>query len=153
VNTIKPSCGIGQAGNATVEAGVTISLLLLLILGTVQLGQTLTAYNTMLFVIEEAGRYAMVHNHELPDACANQRQAPSCPVPSDTALANCAAGLAQQLLFLYQGSNIDISATEDRTSSPPRLTICASYPIDSVVPQLLRSSPLTLARQVTVPLI
>jgi len=153
VNTIKTLCRIGQAGNATAEASVTISLLLLLILGAGGFVRTLSAYNTMLLAIQEAGRYAMVHNQQLQDACTTQRQAPRCPLPSNTALANCAAEVAQRRFSLYQGSNIDVSVVEDRTSSPPTITICASYPVDSFVPEILSYPPITLAREVTVPLI
>jgi Flp pilus assembly protein TadG len=145
--------GTEEAGNATVEAAATMSVLLLLIFTTIEFGQTLCVYNTMLLVAEEAGRYAMVHNHEPPDACAAQKQAPRCPTPSNTPLANCAAALTQQLFLSYQGSQIDVAVAEDRASSPATITICTSYPIDFVMPQLLPYGPLTLARQVTVPLI
>jgi TadE-like protein len=153
VNTIKPFCGLGQSGSATVEAGVTLSLLLLFILGTVQFAQTLFAYNTMLLAIEETGRYAMLHNHRPLDVCTAQKQVPKCPLPSNTALANCAAAVAQQLFSLYQGSIIDVSVTEDRTTSPPRITICASYPVDPLASALFFYPPLSFARRVTVPLI
>ena len=149
----RPALGTEEAGNATVEAAATMSVLLLLIFTTVGFGQALCAYNTMLLVAEEAGRYAMVHNHEPLDACAVQKQTPRCPTSSNTPLANCAAALTQQLFVAYQGSQIDVSVAEDRTSSPPTITICTSYPIDFVMPQLLPYGPLILARQVTVPLI
>ena len=144
--------GTEEAGNTTVEAAATMSVLLLLIFTTVEFGQILCAYNTMLLVAEEAGRYAMVRNHESPDACAAQKQAPRCAAFSNTPLANCAAALTQQLFFAYQGSQIDVSVAEDKTSSPGTITICTSYPIEFVVPQLFPYGPLTLARQVTVPL-
>ena len=153
MNIRRTARGTEEAGNATVEAAATMSVLLLLIFTTVAFGQTLCAYNTMLLVAEEAGRYAMVHNHEPPDACAAQKQTPRCPTPSNTPLANCAAALTQQLFVAYQGSEIDVSVAEDRTSSPGTITICTSYPIDFVMPQLLPYGRLTLARQVTVPLI
>ena len=153
MNIIKPLRTIGEDGNATVEAAVTISLLLLLIIGIIQFGEALYAYNAMLLAVEEAGRYAMVHNRHPPDACPGQNQAARCPTPTNTSLANCAATVAQQLFSRYQGSNIDVSVTEDRTSSPATVTICASYSADFVTLQLFSDGPLILARQVTVPLI
>jgi Flp pilus assembly protein TadG len=153
MNIGKPGRRIEEAGNATVEAAATMSVLLLLILSIVAFGQTLCAYNTMLLVAEEAGRYAMVHNHEPPDACAAQKQTPRCPIPSNTPLANCAAARTEQLLIAYHGSQIEVSVAEDRTSSPATMTICTSYPLDFLMPQLLPYGPLTIARQVTVPLI
>jgi hypothetical protein len=152
MNIRRPARGTEEAGNATVEAAATMSVLLLLIFTTVAFGQTLCAYNTMLLVAEEAGRYAMVHNSNPPGGCAAQKQNPQCPTPSNTPLADCAAALTQQLFFSYQGSQIDVSVAEDRTSSPATITICTSYPINFVIPQLFPYGPLTLARQVTVPL-
>ena len=153
MNIGRPPHGTEEAGNATVEAAATMSLLLLLIFITVGFGKILCAYNTMLLVAQEAGRYAMVHNNGALDACAAQKQTPRCPSPSNTPLANCAAVLTQQLFVAYQGSQIDVSVAEDRTSYPPTITICTTYPIDFVMPQLLPYGPLILARQVTVPLI
>ena len=82
----------------------------------------------------------MVRNHESPDACAAQKQAPRCAAFSNTPLANCAAALTQQLFFAYQGSQIDVSVAEDKTSSPGTITICTSYPVDFVIPQLVPCS-------------
>lgn len=149
----KPYRGSAEAGTTTVEAGVTISFLLLLILGTVEFGQTFCTYDTMLLAVEQAGRYAMVNHQGLPDACGAQSQAPRCPTLSNTPLANCSAARAQQVLSAYQAPNIGVSVTEDITASPATITICASYSVYFVAPQLLPYGPLSLTRQVTVPLI
>jgi Flp pilus assembly protein TadG len=142
-----------EAGNATVEAGVTISVLLLLILGIAQFGQTFWAYNTILLAVAEAGRYAMVHNQSPPDNCGAQSQAPRCPTLSNTQLANCTAALALQVLAAYQVPKIEVSVREDRTSFPATITICASYSVDYVAPQFLPIGPFNLTRQIMVPLI
>ena len=149
----RPSRRSSEAGGATVEAGVTISALLLLIVGTVDLGQAVWTSNTMLFAVEEAGRYAMVYNQGPLDTCGAQSQAPRCPIPSNTPLANCSAARAQRVLSAYQAPNIDVSVREDRTSSPATITICTSYSFDFVPLQLLPYRGLNLTRQVTVPLI
>jgi Flp pilus assembly protein TadG len=141
-----------EAGNVTVESGVTISFLLLLIFGTVEFGHLFCTYNTMLLAVEETGRYAMVHSQGQPDACRAQSQAPRCPTLTNTPLANCSAALAQQLLSAYE-ANIDVSVREDRTSIPGTITICASYSADFGAPTLLPFGTLNLMRQVTVPLI
>ena len=148
-----PSRRSSEDGTATVEAGVTISALLLLIVGTVEFGQALWTSNTMLLAVEEAGRYAMVYNQGPPETCGAQSQAPRCPTLSNTPLANCSAARAQQVISAYQAPNIDVSVKEDTTSSPPTITICASYSLDFVAPQLLPYGPLSLTSQVTVPLI
>jgi hypothetical protein len=40
-----------------------MSVLLLLIVGSVEFGRAFWTYNTMLLAVEEAGRYAMTYNH------------------------------------------------------------------------------------------
>ncbi len=136
-----------------VEAGITISVLLSLIVGTVEFGRALWTYNTMLLAVEEAGRYAMVYNHGPVETCSAQSQASQCPAFSNTPLANCSAERAQQILSAYQAPGIDVSVNEDTTSSPATMTICASYSFEFLTPQLLPYGPLNLTRQVTVPLI
>ena len=149
----RPSRRSSEAGSAAVEAGVTISALLLLIVGTVEFGQAVWTSNTMLLAVEEAGRYAMVYNQGPLDTCGAQSQAPRCPILSNTPLANCSAARAQRVLSAYQAPNIDVSVREDSTSSPATITICASYSFDFVPLQLLPYRGLNLTRQVTVPLI
>jgi len=153
MNTGKPSRGSAEAGTTTVEAGVTISFLLLLIFGAVEFGQTFFTYNTMLLSVEQAGRYAMVNNQGLPDTCGAQSQAPGCPTVTNTPLANCSAARAQQVLSAYQAPNIGVSVRENTTVSPATMTICASYSFDFLTPRLLPYGPINLTRQVTVPLI
>jgi Flp pilus assembly protein TadG len=145
-------CGTEQ-GTAAVEVSITISALLLLIVGSIEFGRALWTYNTMLLAVEEAGRYAMVYNEDAQIPCGAQSQAPRCPTLSDTPLANCSAARAQQVLSAYQVPSIDVSVNEDTTSSPATMTICASYSFNFVAPQLLPYGPLNLTRQVTVPLI
>ena len=149
----RPSRRSSEAGSAAVEAGVTISALLLLIVGTVEFGQAVWTSNTMLLAVEEAGRYAMVYDQGPLDTCGAQSQAPRCPILSNTPLANCSAARAQRVLSAYQAPNIDVSVRGDSTSSPATITICASYSLDFVPLQLLPFGALNLTRQVTVPLI
>ena len=149
----RPSRRSSEAGSAAVEASVTISALLLLIVGTVEFGQAVWTSNTMLLAVEEAGRYAMVYNQGPLDTCGAQSQAPRCPILSNTPLANCSAARAQRVLSAYKAPNIDVSVREDSTSSPATITICASYSLDFVPLQLLPYGALNLTRQVTVPLI
>ena len=149
----RPSRRSSEAGSAAVEAGVTISALLLLIVGTVEFGQAVWTSNTMLLAVEEAGRYAMVYNQGPLDTCGAQSQAPRCPTLSNTPLANCSAELAQQVLSSYQALRIGVSITEDTASSPATMTICTSYSFNFLAPELLPYGPLNLTHRVTVPLI
>ncbi len=142
-----------EEGAAAVEAGVIMSVLLLLVVGSVELGRTFWIYNTMLLAVEEAGRYAMTYNHGASLVCKAQSQASHCPALSNTPLANCAASRVQQVLSAYQSPNISVSVREDTTSSPTRITVCASYSFDFIAPRLLPYGPLNLTSQLTVPLI
>ena len=149
----RPALGTEEAGNATIEAAATMSVLLLLIFTTVGFGQALCAYNTMLLVAEEAGRYAMLYNRRPTGPCDPQSQAPRCPTLSNTALANCSAARAQQVLSTHQVSNAEVSVTEDRTAFPGTATICTSYSGGLVMAPLFPNGVLKLTRQVTVPVI
>jgi Flp pilus assembly protein TadG len=142
-----------EEGSVAVEAAITISVLLLLIVGSVEFGRALWTYNTMLLAVEEAGRYAMVYSHDPVETCSAQSQASQCPIFSNTPLANCSAARAQQILSAYRAPSIGVSVNEDTTSSPATMTICASYSFDFLAPQLLPYGPLNLTSQVTVPLI
>jgi Flp pilus assembly protein TadG len=140
-------------GAAAVEASLIIGVLLLLVLGSVELGRAFWTYNTMLLAVEEAGRYAMVYNHGPSGSCEAQSQAPHCPTLSDTPLANCSASRARQVLSNYQIANIEVSVEEDTASLPTTITICASYSFGFIAPRLLPYGPLNLISRVTVPLI
>jgi Flp pilus assembly protein TadG len=153
MNDGAPSRRGAEEGAAAVEAAVTMSVLLLLIVGSIEFGRALWTYNTMLLAVEQAGRYAMVHNQGSPDTCAAQSQASQCPTLSNTSLANCAAGRVQEVLSAYQAPNIGVSVRENATVSPATMTICASYSFEFLAPRLLPYGPLHLTSQVTVPLI
>jgi Flp pilus assembly protein TadG len=141
-----------EEGAAAVEAGLIISVLLLLVVGSVELGRAFWTHNTMLLAVEEAGRYAMVHKHGLGGTCGVQSQAGNCPAFSDTPLANCSAARARQVLSAYQVGNIEVSVNEDTISLPSTITICASSSFGFVAPQLLPLGPFNLTSRVTVPL-
>jgi Flp pilus assembly protein TadG len=142
-----------EGGAAAVEAALIMAVLLLMIAGSMEFAQALWTNNTMLLAVEQAGRYAMVHSQTPPPTCAAQTQASHCPVLSATPLANCAASWAQEVLSSYQASNIGVSASEDTTSSPNTMTICASYSFNFIAPRLFPEEFLDLTAQVTVPLI
>lgn len=146
----RPAGGGAEEGSTAVEVGVTISVLLLLIVGSVEFGRAYWIYNTMLLAVEEAGRSAMIsYSSGVSGSCSAQSQASNCPTLSNTPLANCSAARAQQVLSAYQAPSIGVSVNEDATS----LTICTSYSFDFIAPQILPYGPLNLTSRVTVPLI
>jgi hypothetical protein len=130
-----------------------MSTMLLAVVGSVEFARAFWIYDTMLFAVQQAGRYAMAYDHHPPATCLAQSQASNCPILSDTPLANCSAWYTQQVLSAYRAPPMGVSVTVDVTTSPPTTTICASYSFDFVVPQLLPYGPLDLTSRVTVPLI
>jgi len=153
MNVQKRSWYRAEAGAAAVEAALIMGVLLLMIAGSIEFAQALWTNNTMLLAVEQAGRYAMVHNNAAPTTCSAQQQASHCPVLSATPLANCAASWAEQVLSSYQIPNIGISASEDTTSTPNTMTICASYSFNFIAQRLFPEDFLDLTARVTVPLI
>jgi len=97
-------------GAAAGEASLTLSVLLLLIICTVEFGRAMWTQNTMLLAVQEAGRFAMISSYAPSVGCGVQSQAPSCPTPSNTTLANCSAARAQQVLPAHQSGNIAITS-------------------------------------------
>jgi Flp pilus assembly protein TadG len=150
---IEPSWRSAEEGSAAVEAAVVISVLLLLIVGSMEFGRAFWTHNTMLLAVEEASRYAMTYGHGSAPNCAAQNQAANCSPPSNTPVANCAASRARQILSAYRLSNTGISVSEDTSTLPGTVTVCASYSFDFIAPGLLPYGPLNLRSQITVPLI
>jgi Flp pilus assembly protein TadG len=148
----RPSRYGADQGAAAVEASLTLSALLFLIVASVEFGRVLWTHNTMLLAVQEAGRFAMISNYSPSLSCGVQSQASSCPIPSNTPLANCSAARAQQVLSAYQTPNIGVSVKEDLASTPATMTICASHTFDFAAPGLLPYGPVNLTSQVTVPL-
>jgi len=130
-----------------------MSVLLLAVVAAVEFARALWIYNTMLIAVEQAGRYAMAYNHRPPAICIAQTQALQCPPLSNTPLANCSAGYAQQVLSAYRAPAVGVSVAVDTTAFPPTITICASHSFDFIAPQLLPYGPLDLTTRVTVPMI
>jgi Flp pilus assembly protein TadG len=144
---------IGCRGAAAVEFAIVLPLLLLLLVGSVELGRVMWTYNTMLSGVEEGARYVLVHARSsapLP-SCDAQSAAAACPAPSGTPLANCAASQVQDVLQSYQASGIGVSVREDASSSPPAVTLCASYLFDFIAPAILPPGSINLNIKVTVP--
>jgi hypothetical protein len=123
-----------ERGAVAVDAAITLSALLFLLLGAIQLGLVYFAWNTMLLAVEEAGRYAMLF-HGFPN------NPPGC---ADT-LANCAVLWANQNF----GNMFQFTAGTDPNCSfdgTPGMTFSATYTINFI-------TPISLSRYVCVPLI
>jgi Flp pilus assembly protein TadG len=147
-------------GATAVEAAFGLSLLLLLIFGIIEFAQIIWTWNTMVLAIQQAARYAMVHNPtQNPDftapTCVSATAPQSCP-----SMANCAVDQANQALSSYPASNsISVSVTGcTAAASPPdptnpaTMTIQGSFTFDFILSTLFPYGPITLTSQATVPL-
>jgi Flp pilus assembly protein TadG len=141
-----------EDGAAAVETAIVLSAFLLLTLGMAEFAMAYWNYNTMLLAVDEAGRYAMVYNQGPPTACGPQTQATNCPTLTSNAVANCAAAQAQTVLSNYSAPSSVAVSVSQTAGSPATMTICGSYSFNFIVPSFLPYGPISLKRQVTVPL-
>ena len=145
--------GRADQGGVAAEAAIVVTVLLLMLLGSIEFAEALWTSDAMLMAVEEAGRYAMEYNHWAPVTCGAQTPPSNCPAPSNTPIANCSAWWAQQTLSAYQMPNISVSVREDTTSTPTTITVCASYSFSLFAAPFLPSGPIKLTQKVTVPVI
>ena len=135
-----------EEGSAAIEAAIVLPVLLLAAIGSVEFGRGFWTYHTMLLAVEEAGRYAMVYA-----ASPSLLTGASCPNVGTVNLQNCAVAKAQAYLASYDGATgISVTSSED-ASTPPNLTISATYSFNFIDPILLPFGPITLSSQVIVP--
>jgi Flp pilus assembly protein TadG len=122
----KKSLRSEEGGAVAVEAAITLSALLFLLLGAIQFGLVYFAWNTMLLAAEEAGRYAMLY-HDYPT------NPPGCV----GTLASCAVSWANQ----NWGSNFTITSGTDPACA---MTFTATYTFNLI-------TPISLSRYVCIP--
>ena len=134
-----------EEGSAAVEAAFVLPLLMLFVIGCIEFGRVLWTYHTMLLAVEEGGRYAMVYG-----ASPTLLTAASCPNVGTVNLANCTAARANTYLANYHGTGITATATAD-ASTPPNMTVSATYTFNFVTPLLRSYGPINLSSRVIVP--
>jgi hypothetical protein len=74
----------------------------------------------------------------------------SCPNVATVTLANCAVAKANAYLADYGGTGVTVSSSQD-ASTPPNMTITATFAFNFIDPLLLPFGPLNLSSQVVVP--
>ena len=120
-------------GAAAVEAAITLSLFLLLILGIIEFGTALYSWNTMQLAVDQAGRYAMVNNATCGTSCAETQMQNVL-----TTAAVCTAPSAGQIC---------VSAST-AAGSPSTMTLTVKYNFNF----LALAGPFTMTSQATFPL-
>lgn len=146
--------GRAEEGVTAIEFAIVMPVFLLLVFGVFEFGRAFWIWNTMQVAVDEGGRYAMI-NGSLPSG------GPYGPgTPCSGTLASCAVSYARTQLFGLNPTDFNcasgapgcVSATPNAGSSPATMTVTATYNFTSLV-SLLNLAPLTLTRQVTVPLL
>ena len=140
----KPARYGAEDGSTAVEAAIVLGIFFFLIAGIIEFAFVYWVSNSMLLAAEAAGRYAMV-TYTAPSASCNT---------SIGALENCAVTVAQNNLPALDASQFTITPSQgtlaDGTTS---LTITVTYNVDFLGSAFLTNGPLTLTREVTVPLL
>jgi Flp pilus assembly protein TadG len=134
----------GEDGSVAVEAAFVLPVLVLFVIGSIEFGRVLWTYHTMLLAAEEGGRYAMVYG-----ASPSLLTSASCPNVATVNLVNCTKARANTYLTNYLGTG-HADASED-ASSPPNMTIWATYTFNFITPILQSYGPINLRSQVIVP--
>jgi hypothetical protein len=129
----KKSLRSEDGGAVAVEAAITLSALLFLLLGAIQFGLVYFAWNTMLLAAEEASRYAMLYN---------PTNFPSGPPGCADSLPNCAVAWANQNF----GNIFPVTPDIADPNCPSGMSFTAKYIFNIV-------TPISLSRYVCVPLI
>jgi Flp pilus assembly protein TadG len=127
-------------GAVAAEAAITLSVLILMILGIVEFGTALYSWNTMQLAVEQSGRYVMIKNGNCNTSCAvSQMQlvltgAASCTIPT-----------AGQIC-------VYATTTAGSPPSPSTMALTAAYNFNFIGNFTGIPAPFTIISQATVPL-
>lgn len=133
-------------GATAVEAAITLSILLVLLIGIFNFGTALWQLNTMQRAVEQAGRWAMINNTDATVAADAENQmlavlpsaSQSCPLPGAPA-----------------AGTLWICATKNAGGPPQTVTLSAVYGYDIIFPSKLvlgGTSTFPVGTQATFPL-
>jgi Flp pilus assembly protein TadG len=137
-------------GATAVEACMVMLMLVLLMTGSMEFGRAFWTWNTMVLAVQEGGRYAMVYN---PASYPSGPPSASCPSAATVTLSNCAVARANEYLSAYGTPSVSVSSSAGWTTTPPSMTITATYAFNFILPALLPYGPINLTSQVCVPII
>jgi Flp pilus assembly protein TadG len=151
--------GWGEGATA-VEAAITISLSLALVLGVIEFGMALWQSNTMALAVEEAGRYVMVNNTSCNTASCAETQMKntlSSYVGLVTSANNGICTGTPPNFTAPSPGNICVYATAPTGANPQTMTLTAIYAYSNIiVPSKLLlgilAGPFTSTSQATFPL-
>ena len=130
-------------GATAVEAAITISIALALVLGIIEFGMALWQWNTMTLAVEEAGRCVMVPSsnacscNTATASCAqtNMKNTLSSYVGLVTSVNNgiCASATTPPTLTAGSLGNICVFATAPAGANPQTMTLTAIYAYNSII--------------------
>ena len=147
-------------GATAVEAAITISLSLALVLGILEFGMALWQANTMALAVEEAGRYIMVNNTSCTTASCAETQMMNTLSSYGGLVTSAASGICAGTppsLTAPSPGTICVYASAPTGANPQTMTLTAVYAYSNImVPSGLLagvlSGPFTSTSQATFPL-
>jgi Flp pilus assembly protein TadG len=123
-------------GATVVEAALIFSALMLLLFGIVQFSYALWQWNTMMLVVQDWGRYAMINNQTCGQSCIQNKMQTDPRLTSSV----CTTPSAGQIC---------VYATPPTGTTPPTMTLTAAYNFNLVSPFI---PSFTMMSQALVPL-
>ena len=147
-------------GAAAVEAAITISLSLALVLGIIEFGIALWQSNTMVLAVEEVGRYIMVNNTSCNTASCAQNQMKNTLASYGGLVTSANSGICSGTppsLTAPAAGSICVYASAPAGANPQTMTLTAVYAYSNIiVPTGLLAGnlagPFTSTSQATFPL-
>jgi Flp pilus assembly protein TadG len=120
----------------------------LLTFGLIEFAEIFWTWNTMMLALGEGARFAIAYNTTYNP---NGFTASGCAV-TPLMLGNCAVGRAKATLATYPSQRVTVSCTAGCTGTPATMTLHGTFTFNFVAPKLLPYGPITITKQLTVPL-
>jgi Flp pilus assembly protein TadG len=128
-------------GAVAAEAAITLSVLMLMILGIVEFGTALYSWNTMQLAVEQAGRYVMIKSGASPPCGISCAQSQMQTVLTTASV--CTTPSVGQTC---------VNATPGAAGSPSTMVLTAAYNFNFIGNFAGIPAPFTITSQATVPL-
>jgi len=123
---------IDEKGAAALEMALVFPVFILFIFGIIELSRAYWVLHTMELAIEEAARYAIVNTSAYDSEIVTK---------------------AKDNLYGFDSSQFTVTSVSQNINGVTYKLITASYPFNSVVPNLLPFGSIPLTRSVSAPLL
>lgn len=123
----KPQRGWDEGATA-VEAALIFSVLMLLLFGVIEFGFALWQWNTMALVVQDWGRYAMIHYQTCNASCIQNKMQTDARLTSPSA---CTIPSAGQMCV-----NAATNSGTPNSGTPQTMTLEAAYNFNLLAPYI-----------------